>query len=191
MEEIRHRWRFRMLLLSLRTTEYRDRVEPTTRIISRRLKISCVGYCLGFQDLHSLGEGASWSTVVEKGEPIESASSRVTTSSIGATTSRAGGSTLGGGESFHEVRVLNYFVQKPLPSAHQNSLGEGASWSTVIEEGEPIESASSRVTTSSIRATTSRAGGSTLGGGESFHEVRVLNYFVQKPLPSAHQSRHE
>nr|GFA92015.1 reverse transcriptase domain-containing protein [Tanacetum cinerariifolium] len=38
--------------LSLRTTEYRDRVEPTTRIISRRLKISCVGYCPGFQDLH-------------------------------------------------------------------------------------------------------------------------------------------
>nr|GFB50561.1 reverse transcriptase domain-containing protein [Tanacetum cinerariifolium] len=36
---------------SLRTTEYRDRVEPTTRIISRRLKISCVGYCPGFQDL--------------------------------------------------------------------------------------------------------------------------------------------
>nr|GFB17895.1 hypothetical protein [Tanacetum cinerariifolium] len=39
-------------LLSLRTTEYRDRVEPTTRIISRRLKISCVGYCPGFQDRH-------------------------------------------------------------------------------------------------------------------------------------------
>nr|GFA20957.1 reverse transcriptase domain-containing protein [Tanacetum cinerariifolium] len=52
MEETHHRWRFRMLLLSLRTTEYRDRVEPTTRIISRRLKISCVGYCHGFQDLH-------------------------------------------------------------------------------------------------------------------------------------------
>nr|GFA84584.1 reverse transcriptase domain-containing protein [Tanacetum cinerariifolium] len=54
MEETRHRWRFRMLLLSLRTTEYRDRVEPMTRIISRRLKISCVRYCLGFQDLHIL-----------------------------------------------------------------------------------------------------------------------------------------
>nr|GFA14682.1 reverse transcriptase domain-containing protein [Tanacetum cinerariifolium] len=52
MEAIHHRWRSRMLLLSLRTTEYRDRVDPTTRIISRRLKISCVGYCLGFQDLH-------------------------------------------------------------------------------------------------------------------------------------------
>nr|GEY05991.1 reverse transcriptase domain-containing protein [Tanacetum cinerariifolium] len=51
MEETRHRWRFRMLLLSLRTTEYRDRVEPTTRIISQRLKTSCVGYCPGFQDL--------------------------------------------------------------------------------------------------------------------------------------------
>nr|GFA04966.1 DNA-directed DNA polymerase [Tanacetum cinerariifolium] len=51
MEAIHHRWRSQMLLLSLRTTEYRDRVEPTTRIISRRLKTSCVGYCHGFQDL--------------------------------------------------------------------------------------------------------------------------------------------
>nr|GEZ39211.1 reverse transcriptase domain-containing protein [Tanacetum cinerariifolium] len=52
MEETRHRGRFLMLLLSLRTTEYRDGVEPTTRmIISRRLKTSCVGYCPGFQDL--------------------------------------------------------------------------------------------------------------------------------------------
>nr|GFB08687.1 reverse transcriptase domain-containing protein [Tanacetum cinerariifolium] len=31
MEETHHRWRFWMLLHSLRTTEYRDRVEPTTR----------------------------------------------------------------------------------------------------------------------------------------------------------------
>nr|GFA74684.1 reverse transcriptase domain-containing protein [Tanacetum cinerariifolium] len=49
MEETHHHWRFRMLLLSLRTTEYRDRVEPTTRVIPRRLKTSCVGYCPGFQ----------------------------------------------------------------------------------------------------------------------------------------------
>nr|GEZ09148.1 reverse transcriptase domain-containing protein [Tanacetum cinerariifolium] len=34
MEETYHRWRFRMLLLSLRTTEYRDRVEPTTRLVA-------------------------------------------------------------------------------------------------------------------------------------------------------------
>nr|GFB25721.1 reverse transcriptase domain-containing protein [Tanacetum cinerariifolium] len=54
MEETHHRWRFRTLPLSLRTTEYRDRVEPTTRIISRRLKTSCVGYCPGFQDLRIL-----------------------------------------------------------------------------------------------------------------------------------------
>nr|GEZ71152.1 reverse transcriptase domain-containing protein [Tanacetum cinerariifolium] len=51
MEATYHRWRSQMLLLSLRTTEYRDRVEPMTRIISRRLKIFCVGYCPGFQDL--------------------------------------------------------------------------------------------------------------------------------------------
>nr|GEY18679.1 reverse transcriptase domain-containing protein [Tanacetum cinerariifolium] len=52
MEETYHHWKFRTLLLSLRTTEYRDRVDPTTRIIPRRLKTSCVGYCPGFQDLH-------------------------------------------------------------------------------------------------------------------------------------------
>nr|GFC42352.1 hypothetical protein [Tanacetum cinerariifolium] len=51
MEETHHRWRFRTFTLSLRTTEFRDRVEPTTRIIPRRLKLSCVGYCPGFQDL--------------------------------------------------------------------------------------------------------------------------------------------
>nr|GEY91960.1 reverse transcriptase domain-containing protein [Tanacetum cinerariifolium] len=51
MEETHHRWRFRTLPLFLRTTEYRDRVQPTTRIIPRRLKTSCVGYCPGFQDL--------------------------------------------------------------------------------------------------------------------------------------------
>nr|GEW86516.1 hypothetical protein [Tanacetum cinerariifolium] len=33
MEVIYHRWRSRLLLLSLRTTEFRDRVEPTTRIV--------------------------------------------------------------------------------------------------------------------------------------------------------------
>nr|GEY09064.1 reverse transcriptase domain-containing protein [Tanacetum cinerariifolium] len=53
MEETHHRWRFQTFTLSLRTTEYRDRVEPTTRIIPRRLKISCVGYCPSFQDLRA------------------------------------------------------------------------------------------------------------------------------------------
>nr|GFB07009.1 hypothetical protein [Tanacetum cinerariifolium] len=38
IEETRHHWRFRMLLLSLRTTEYRDRVELTTRIILPKIK---------------------------------------------------------------------------------------------------------------------------------------------------------
>nr|GFB11066.1 putative nucleotidyltransferase, ribonuclease H [Tanacetum cinerariifolium] len=54
IEETHHRWRFLMLPLSLRTNEYKDRVEPMTRIISRRLKISCVGYCPGFQDLRAV-----------------------------------------------------------------------------------------------------------------------------------------
>nr|GEY46819.1 reverse transcriptase domain-containing protein [Tanacetum cinerariifolium] len=54
MAETHHRLRFRTLPLSLRTTEYRDRVDPTTRIIPRRLKTSCVGYCPSFQDLRIL-----------------------------------------------------------------------------------------------------------------------------------------
>ncbi|GJW92877.1 hypothetical protein Tco_0172549 [Tanacetum coccineum] len=53
-------------------------------------------------------------------------------------------------------------------------IGDGASWSTVVEEGEPVNTARTGATTSSIRAMTSGAGRSTLGGGESFHEVRVL-----------------
>nr|GEZ15177.1 retrovirus-related Pol polyprotein from transposon TNT 1-94 [Tanacetum cinerariifolium] len=45
---------FLFQLLSLRTTEFRDRVEPTTRIIPQRLKLSCVGYMSSFQDLQAL-----------------------------------------------------------------------------------------------------------------------------------------
>nr|GEZ09351.1 hypothetical protein [Tanacetum cinerariifolium] len=48
MEETHHCWRFQTFTLSLRTTEYRDRVEPTTRIIPQRLKHSCVGYLSWF-----------------------------------------------------------------------------------------------------------------------------------------------
>nr|GEX92846.1 DNA-directed DNA polymerase [Tanacetum cinerariifolium] len=47
-EETHHRWRFQTFTLSLRTTEYRDRVEPMTRIIPRWLKTSCVGYLSWF-----------------------------------------------------------------------------------------------------------------------------------------------
>nr|GFA18364.1 reverse transcriptase domain-containing protein [Tanacetum cinerariifolium] len=53
MEETHHRWRFWTLPFFVRTTEYRDRVEPMNRIISRWLKTSCVGYCPGFQDLRA------------------------------------------------------------------------------------------------------------------------------------------
>nr|GEZ58210.1 hypothetical protein [Tanacetum cinerariifolium]GFA18912.1 hypothetical protein [Tanacetum cinerariifolium] len=70
-------------------------------------------------------------------------------------------------------------------------LADGASWSTVVEEGEPVDSAGSGAITSAIEAITSGAGRSTLGGGELFHKVRVLNYYVQKPLLSAHQNLHE
>nr|GFA16928.1 integrase, catalytic region, zinc finger, CCHC-type, peptidase aspartic, catalytic [Tanacetum cinerariifolium] len=49
----------------------------------------------------------------------------------------------------------------------QNRVGDGASWSTVVEEGESVDSASSRATTSAIRAMTLGARESTLGGGVS------------------------
>ncbi|GKD22826.1 hypothetical protein Tco_1224529 [Tanacetum coccineum] len=42
-------------------------------------------------------DGASWSTVVEEGEPVDEAGSGATTSAIGAMTSGAGRSTLDGG----------------------------------------------------------------------------------------------
>nr|GFB64354.1 hypothetical protein [Tanacetum cinerariifolium] len=60
-----------------------------------------------------LGYGASWSTVVEEGKLVDAAGFGATTSAIGAMTSMAGKSLLGGGELFYEVRVLNYCVQKP------------------------------------------------------------------------------
>nr|GFC57068.1 hypothetical protein [Tanacetum cinerariifolium] len=43
----------------------------------------------------------------------------------------------------------------------------GASWSTVVEEGEPVDSTDFGAITSWIRAMTSGAGGSTLGEGVS------------------------
>ncbi|GJV54456.1 hypothetical protein Tco_1450197 [Tanacetum coccineum] len=45
------------------------------------------------------GDGASWSTIVEEGEPVDAAGSGATTSVIGAMTSGAGRSTLDGGLS--------------------------------------------------------------------------------------------
>ncbi|GKA04308.1 hypothetical protein Tco_0677089 [Tanacetum coccineum] len=45
--------------------------------------------------------------------------------------------------------------------------GDGASWSIVVEEGEPVDAAGSGATTSAIRAITSGAERSTLDGGLS------------------------
>ncbi|GKF16274.1 hypothetical protein Tco_0061192 [Tanacetum coccineum] len=45
-------------------------------------------------------DGASWSIVVEEGEPVDAAGSGATTSAIGAMTSGAGRSTLHGGSHF-------------------------------------------------------------------------------------------
>ncbi|GKC70230.1 hypothetical protein Tco_1116113, partial [Tanacetum coccineum] len=61
----------------------------------------------------------------------------------------------------------------------------------VVEEGDLVDTTGTGETTSSIGAMTSGARRSTLGGGESFHEVWVLNYYVHKPSQSAHQNLHE
>ncbi|GKG10327.1 hypothetical protein Tco_0339073, partial [Tanacetum coccineum] len=41
---------------------------------------------------------------------------------------------------------------------------DGASWSIVVEEGEPVDAAGSGVTTSAIRVMTSVSGNQTLDG---------------------------
>ncbi|GKD65650.1 hypothetical protein Tco_1307758 [Tanacetum coccineum] len=46
-------------------------------------------------------------------------------------------------------------------------LGDDASWSTFVEEGEPVNAAGSGATTLAIRAMTSGAGQSTLDRGLS------------------------
>ncbi|GKF29110.1 hypothetical protein Tco_0095452, partial [Tanacetum coccineum] len=55
---------------------------------------------------------------------------------------------------------------------------DGASWSTVVEEGESVDAAGSEATTSAIGAMTLEAGRSTLDGGLKFllkfEEIQVL-----------------
>nr|GFC55699.1 hypothetical protein [Tanacetum cinerariifolium] len=46
-------------------------------------------------------------------------------------------------------------------------LGDGAYWSTVVDEGEPVDAAGSEATTSAIGAMSSWAGKSTVGRGLS------------------------
>ncbi|GKF10781.1 hypothetical protein Tco_0048707, partial [Tanacetum coccineum] len=54
-----------------------------------------------------------------------------------------------------------------LELGYQKLLGDGQSWSTVVEEGELVDTSRTRATTSSIIAMTSGVGRSTLGGGVS------------------------
>ncbi|GKF91045.1 hypothetical protein Tco_0274746, partial [Tanacetum coccineum] len=52
--------------------------------------------------------GASWSIVVEEGEPVDAESSGATTSAIGAMTSGAGRSTLNGGVRI--IKSVDYVI---------------------------------------------------------------------------------
>nr|GEU72258.1 retrovirus-related Pol polyprotein from transposon TNT 1-94 [Tanacetum cinerariifolium] len=57
-----------------------------------------------------IGDGASWSIVVEEGEPVDAASTGATTSAIGAMTSRANRSTLGGRLSCDSLALVDGFT---------------------------------------------------------------------------------
>nr|GFB67567.1 hypothetical protein [Tanacetum cinerariifolium] len=59
---------------------------------------------------------------------------------------------------------------------------DGASLSTIVEEGEPVDTAGSKATTSAIRAITLEAGRSTLGGGVSNSSNNGLNKICQSVL---------
>ncbi|GJU92144.1 hypothetical protein Tco_1304567 [Tanacetum coccineum] len=54
-----------------------------------------------------------------------------------------------------------------IPKNGSLFMCDGASWLTVVEEGEPIDAAGTGATTSAIRAITLGAGRSTLDGGLS------------------------
>ncbi|GJR19992.1 hypothetical protein Tco_0968519 [Tanacetum coccineum] len=60
--------------------------------------------------------------------------------------------------------LQNYFLELEYQRTDRYSC-DGASWSTIVEEGEPVDKTGSRATTSTIGAMTSGAGQSILGGG--------------------------
>ncbi|GKC64277.1 hypothetical protein Tco_1096875, partial [Tanacetum coccineum] len=61
--------------------------------------LEMTGDCVSGEVCELLADGASWSTIVEEGEPIDSAGAGASTAAFGAMTSGAGGSILGGGLS--------------------------------------------------------------------------------------------
>ncbi|GJY99009.1 putative ribonuclease H-like domain-containing protein [Tanacetum coccineum] len=69
------------------------------------------------------------------------------------------------GITSEEEDALELFSGIGIPK-NGSLLCEGSSWSTVVEEGEPVDAAGSGATTSEIRAITSGAGRSTLDGGD-------------------------
>nr|GEX50482.1 DNA-directed DNA polymerase [Tanacetum cinerariifolium] len=79
MEATYHRWRSRMLLFSLRTTEYRDRVEPMTRIILPKIEdFLCRILSWPYPSIESNSSDLqnSDSSVSEKGDSSESIMSK-------------------------------------------------------------------------------------------------------------------
>nr|GEU45641.1 hypothetical protein [Tanacetum cinerariifolium] len=67
--------------------------EPLSKDVVGASTQRCYGCLMANED------GASWSAVVEEGEPVDSTSFGAITSTIGAMTSGTGSSTLGGGLS--------------------------------------------------------------------------------------------
>nr|GFD34883.1 hypothetical protein [Tanacetum cinerariifolium] len=79
-----------------------------------------------------------------------------------------------------EENASETFSRIKMPKNGSLFMCAGASWSTVVEEGKPVDAAGSGATALAIREMTSGAGRSTLGREESFHEVQVLNCCVKK-----------
>ncbi|GKE19753.1 hypothetical protein Tco_1431265 [Tanacetum coccineum] len=71
------------------------------------------------------------------------------------------------GITSEEEDALELFSRIGMPKNGSLFMCDGASWSTVVEEGEPVDAVGSGVTTSAIRAMSSGAGRSTLDGGLS------------------------
>ncbi|GJV22857.1 hypothetical protein Tco_1375552 [Tanacetum coccineum] len=71
------------------------------------------------------------------------------------------------GITFEEEDASESFYGTGMPKNGLLFMCYGASWLTVVEEGDPVDTTDSGATTLAIRAMTSEAGRSTLDGGLS------------------------
>ncbi|GKF74465.1 hypothetical protein Tco_0220797, partial [Tanacetum coccineum] len=72
------------------------------------------------------------------------------------------------GITSEEEDASEMFSGNRMPKNGSLFMCDGASWSTVVEEGKPVDATGSGATTSAIRAMISVVGRSTLDGGSHF-----------------------